>query len=45
MHFTLPPGFVGGKQFHPGAVYICIIAGKLTAELKGRTNTVFERKI
>ena len=44
-HFTLPAGFVGGKHFHPGAVYICIIGGKLKLELKGRTNTVFEGKI
>ena len=31
-HFTLPAGFVGGKHFHPGPVFVYIIEGTLTVE-------------
>ena len=44
-HFTLPAGFVGGKHFHPGAVYVYVLEGKLTVELEGRTITVSEGEV
>ncbi len=44
-HFTLPAGFVGGKHFHSGAVYVYVLEGKLTVELEGRTITVSEGEV
>ncbi len=35
-HFSLPPGHVGGKHFHPGLVYIYVLEGALTIEVKGQ---------
>ena len=36
-HFDLPPGFVGGKHFHPGPVFVYILEGELTVDTeKGR---------
>ncbi len=29
-HFELPPGFVGGKHFHPGPVFVYVLEGELT---------------
>ena len=31
-HFTLPAGFVGGKHFHPGNVYVYVLEGELTVD-------------
>ena len=31
-HFTLPAGFVGGKHFHPGDVFVYVLEGELTVE-------------
>ena len=44
-HFTLPAGFVGGKHFHPGAVYVYVLEGELTVELKDRTLTVSKGEV
>ena len=36
-HFELPPGFVGGKHFHPGPVFVYILEGEFTVDTeKGR---------
>ncbi len=29
-HFELPPGYVGGKHFHPGPVFVYVLEGELT---------------
>lgn len=34
-HFTLPPGFVGGKHFHPGHVFVYVLDGELAIQLEG----------
>jgi quercetin dioxygenase-like cupin family protein len=39
-HFELPPGHVGGRHLHPGAVYVYILEGALTIETEGQTRTV-----
>ncbi len=39
-HFTLPAGFVGGKHFHPGAVFVYVLEGTLTVETDNGTTTV-----
>ena len=31
-HFTVPPGFVSGKHFHPGDVFIYVLEGEITVE-------------
>ncbi len=33
--FALPPGFVGGKHFHPGPVYVYVVEGAFTIETEG----------
>ena len=37
---TLPPGYVGGRHFHPGAVFVYVIEGELTIETLDRTYTI-----
>ncbi len=40
-HFALPPGHVGGKHFHPGAVYVYVVEGALNIETEGEgTRTI-----
>ncbi len=31
-HLDIPPGFVGGKHFHPGPVFIYVLEGEFTIE-------------
>ena len=38
-HFVSPPGFVGGRHFHPGPVYVYVLEGELTIETNGKTET------
>jgi quercetin dioxygenase-like cupin family protein len=38
-HFAVPPGFVGGRHFHPGPVFVYVLEGELTVETKGGTET------
>ncbi len=39
-HFTLPAGFVGGKHFHPGDVYVYVLEGELTVETEKGIRTI-----
>ncbi len=34
-HLAAPPGFVGGKHFHPGHVFVYVIEGEITLEMEG----------
>lgn len=36
-HFTLPAGYVGGKHFHPGPVFVYVLEGTLTVETDNGT--------
>ncbi len=38
-HFDIPPGFVGGRHYHPGPVYVYVLEGELTVETEGKTET------
>ncbi|MFQ5546483.1 MAG: cupin domain-containing protein [Acidiferrobacterales bacterium] len=38
-HFSAPPKFVGEKHIHPGPVFVYILEGEFTVELKGETKT------
>ena len=44
-HFTFPAGYVGGKHFHPGAVFVYILEGTLTIRTANRTLTVSEGEV
>ncbi len=39
-HFTVPPGFVGGKHFHPADVFVYVLEGELTVETEKGSLTV-----
>ena len=34
-HLAAPPGFVGGKHFHPGHVFVYVLEGEITLEMEG----------
>ena len=38
-HFDLPSGFVGGRHFHPGSVYVYVLEGEFTVETELGTET------
>ncbi len=38
-HFTAPPGFVGGRHFHPGDVFVYVLEGEITIETEKGTVT------
>ena len=31
-HFEFPPGYIGGKHFHTGPVFVYVLEGKLTID-------------
>ena len=33
-HIAIPPGFVGGKHFHTGDVFVYVLEGELTFEME-----------
>jgi quercetin dioxygenase-like cupin family protein len=39
-HFTLSAGFVGGKHFHPGNVFVYVLEGEFTVETEKGSLTV-----
>ena len=39
-HFAIPPGHVGGRHFHPGAVFVYVLEGTLTIQTEGKTQSV-----
>ena len=39
-HFTLPAGYVGGKHFHPGNVFVYVLEGEITVETEKGVLTV-----
>ena len=44
-HFSLPPGFVGGKHFHPGPVFVYVLEGELSVETDAGIETISAGKI
>ena len=44
-HLSLPPGFVGGKHFHPGPVFVYVLEGELTVETDVGIETISAGKI
>ena len=41
MHFKLPPGYVGGKHYHTGPVFVYIAKGTLTVDETGKSQQKF----
>ena len=41
MEFKLPPGYVGGKHYHTGPVFVYISKGSLTIEQPGKAQQTF----
>jgi len=39
-HFTVPAGFVGGKHYHPGNVFVYILEGAIDIETDNGVLTV-----
>jgi quercetin dioxygenase-like cupin family protein len=35
-HYTFPPGWVGGRHYHTGPVYVYVLEGSLTMDEQGR---------
>ena len=44
-HFSLPAGFVGGKHFHPGPVFVYVLEGELTVETDAGIETISAGKV
>lgn len=38
-HFHFPPGYVGGKHFHSGPVFVYVLEGEITMETERGTET------
>jgi quercetin dioxygenase-like cupin family protein len=39
---TLPSGFVGGKHYHPGPVFVYVMKGALTIDEEGQSRQTFQ---
>jgi quercetin dioxygenase-like cupin family protein len=39
-HFTVPAGFVGGKHYHPGNVFVYVLEGAIDVETENGVLTV-----
>ncbi len=39
IRFDFPPGYVGGKHYHPGDVIVYVQKGSFTVEVGGETHT------
>ena len=41
-HFDIPPGFVGGKHYHPAPVFVYVLEGEFTIETEGKGRQTFK---
>jgi quercetin dioxygenase-like cupin family protein len=37
MRAEMPPGWVGGKHYHPGHVFVYVLEGAMTLDLEGKS--------
>ena len=42
-HYTLPPGWVGGKHYHTGPVYVYVLEGSFTIDEQGKERQTFRQ--
>ena len=40
-HYTIPPGWIGGKHFHAGPVYVYVLEGSFTIEEQAKERRTF----
>ncbi len=43
VHAKLPPGYVGGKHYHSGPVFVYVLDGALTIEEEGKPARTFTK--
>ncbi len=36
LHLEFPPGWIGGKHFHSGHVFVYVLEGSMTVDVKGK---------
>jgi quercetin dioxygenase-like cupin family protein len=41
-HYTLPPGWVGGKHYHTGPVYVYVLDGSFTMDEQGKERHTYQ---
>jgi quercetin dioxygenase-like cupin family protein len=41
-HYTMPPGWVGGKHYHTGPVYVYVLEGSFSIEEQGKERRTFK---
>jgi quercetin dioxygenase-like cupin family protein len=41
-HYTFPPGWVGGRHYHTGPVYVYVLEGSLTMDEHGKARQTFK---
>jgi quercetin dioxygenase-like cupin family protein len=41
-HFSFPPGWVGGKHYHTGPVYVYVLEGSFTIDEQGKERQNFK---
>jgi quercetin dioxygenase-like cupin family protein len=41
-HYTFPPGWIGGKHYHTGPVYVYVLEGSFTIDEQGKERRTFK---
>jgi quercetin dioxygenase-like cupin family protein len=41
-HYTFPPGWIGGKHYHTGPVYVYVLEGSFTMDEQGKERRTFK---
>jgi quercetin dioxygenase-like cupin family protein len=41
-HYTFPPGWVGGKHYHTGPVYVYVLDGSFTMDEQGKERHTYQ---
>lgn len=41
-HFKLPPGYVGGKHYHSGPVFVYVLKGSFAIDEAGKSRQIFK---
>ena len=41
-HLTVPPGWIGGKHYHTGPVYVYVLEGSFTIDEQGKERRTFK---
>ena len=41
-HYTFPPGWIGGKHYHTGPVYVYVLEGSFTIDEQGKERRTYK---